>query len=76
MASLFGDIRDWSLFEDKWIMSLFEDRGCRSSHQDARKVEAVPDIAINAFWHAKFHRDPANQWLRSLVFELFGGDGR
>ena len=26
--------------------------------------------AINMFWHAKFHKDPANQWLRSLVFDL------
>ena len=22
------------------------------------------------FWHAEFHNDPANQWLRSLVFDL------
>jgi len=22
------------------------------------------------FWHAKFHKDPANQWLRSLVIDL------
>lgn len=32
----------------------------------------LPEIAINAFWHAKVHKSPANQWLRSLVFELFG----
>ena len=30
----------------------------------------LPKIAINMFWHAKFHKDPANQWLRSLVFDL------
>ena len=30
----------------------------------------LPDIAINMFWHAKFHKDPANQWLRGLIFEL------
>ncbi len=30
----------------------------------------LPDIAINMFWHAKFHKDPANQWLRSLIFEM------
>ncbi|MFS2033985.1 LysR family transcriptional regulator [Polaromonas sp. CT11-55] len=29
----------------------------------------LPQIAINLFWHAKYHKDPANQWLRSLVFE-------
>ena len=32
----------------------------------------LPKIAINMFWHAKFHKDPANQWLRSLVFDLHG----
>jgi hypothetical protein len=21
------------------------------------------------------HREPVNQWLRGMVFELFGGDG-
>lgn len=31
----------------------------------------LPEIAINLFWHAKYHKDPANQWLRSLVFEMF-----
>lgn len=30
----------------------------------------LPRIAINLFWHAKYHKDPANQWLRNLVFEL------
>ena len=31
----------------------------------------LPEVAINAFWHAKYHRAPANRWLRSVVFELF-----
>lgn len=31
----------------------------------------LPDIAINVFWHAKYHRSPANRWLRGTVFELF-----
>ncbi len=35
----------------------------------------LPEIAINVFWHAKVHRSPAHQWLRTLVFELFGDDG-
>ena len=30
----------------------------------------LPQIAINLFWHAKYHKDPANQWLRGLVFDL------
>jgi DNA-binding transcriptional LysR family regulator len=31
----------------------------------------LPEVAINVFWHAKFHKAPANQWLRSLIFDLF-----
>jgi DNA-binding transcriptional LysR family regulator len=32
----------------------------------------LPEVAINTFWHAKVHRSPAHQWLRGVVFELFG----
>jgi DNA-binding transcriptional LysR family regulator len=32
----------------------------------------LPDVAINVFWHAKYHRAPANRWLRGVMFELFG----
>jgi len=35
----------------------------------------LPEIAINVFWHAKYHRSPANRWLRSVLFELFS-DGK
>lgn len=31
----------------------------------------LPPVAINLLWHAKYHRAPANQWLRGVVFELF-----
>ena len=31
----------------------------------------LPEIAINVFWHAKYHRSPANRWLRAVLFELF-----
>jgi len=31
----------------------------------------LPDIAINVFWHAKYHRSPTNRWLRGVLFELF-----
>ena len=34
----------------------------------------LPDVAINLFWHAKVHRSPAHQWLRGLLFDLFGDD--
>lgn len=30
----------------------------------------LPGIGINLFWHAKYHKDAANQWLRSLIFDL------
>jgi len=33
----------------------------------------LPEIAINQFWHARFHREPGNQWLRSIVSEEFSG---
>lgn len=36
----------------------------------ARHPAPLPEIAINLFWHAKYHKDPANEWLRSLVFRL------
>lgn len=32
---------------------------------------SLPEIAINLFWHAKYNRDPANRWLRQLMFDLF-----
>ncbi len=35
----------------------------------------LPPVAIHAFWHARFHRDAANQWLRGLFFELFADQG-
>ncbi len=31
----------------------------------------IPDVQINLFWHARYHREPASQWMRSLLFELF-----
>jgi len=36
---------------------------------------ALPEVAINVFWHAKAHRSPANQWLRGVVFDFFADDG-
>jgi DNA-binding transcriptional LysR family regulator len=32
---------------------------------------ALPEVAIHVFWHAKFQKEPANQWLRGVVFDLF-----
>ena len=36
----------------------------------AKHPAPLPEIAINMFWHAKYHKDPANEWLRNLVFRL------
>ncbi len=33
----------------------------------------LPDIGINLFWHARFHKEAGNQWLRGLVFDHFNG---
>ncbi|VWX55555.1 HTH-type transcriptional activator NagR [Burkholderiales bacterium 8X] len=35
----------------------------------------LPKIAINSFWHARFHRDPGNQWLRQMLFDSFSDGG-
>ena len=37
-------------------------------------IEA-PVIAVHQFWHARFHKDPANVWLRGVVRSLFSEDG-
>ncbi len=34
----------------------------------------LPEVGINVFWHAKVHRSPVHQWLRGVVFDLFGED--
>lgn len=31
----------------------------------------LPDFQINLFWHARFHHEPGNQWLRNLIGEEF-----
>lgn len=33
----------------------------------------LPEIDINLYWHARHHRDPANQWLRKLFIDAFSG---
>jgi DNA-binding transcriptional LysR family regulator len=30
----------------------------------------LPQIGINLFWHAKYHKDPSNQWLRGLIVDM------
>ena len=33
----------------------------------------LPHISIGMFWHAKYHKDAANQWLRNAVYACFAG---
>lgn len=33
----------------------------------------IPPVNIDLFWHRRQHRDPANVWLRSLMFDMFSG---
>jgi len=35
----------------------------------------VPKPDVKQFWHARFHNDPANRWLREMVSSLFTGTG-
>lgn len=32
----------------------------------------LPAYDPRLFWHERFHRDPANRWLRGIYIELFG----
>jgi DNA-binding transcriptional LysR family regulator len=31
----------------------------------------LPSMEIAEYWHERYHRDPANRWLREVVRELF-----
>ena len=48
--------------------SLVEPFGLAKVGHPAR----LPEVAINVFWHARYHRAPASQWLRQQVIALFG----
>ncbi|MCX7250673.1 MAG: LysR family transcriptional regulator [Burkholderiales bacterium] len=32
---------------------------------------SVPTFVVKQHWHARFHQDPANRWLRGICAELF-----
>jgi DNA-binding transcriptional LysR family regulator len=49
---------------ERLAQALVEPFGLAYTAHPAR----LPEIAINMFWHAKYHKDPANEWLRGLVF--------
>lgn len=35
----------------------------------------LPGFDVQQHWHERFHRDPANRWLRSVFMELFSDAG-
>ena len=37
---------------------------------------AVDGSVIHQFWHARLHKDPGHQWLRTLVAQCFSDDGK
>jgi DNA-binding transcriptional LysR family regulator len=36
----------------------------------------LPKIDIAQYWHERYHRDGAHQWIRSVIFDSFAANGR
>ena len=36
----------------------------------------IPGFTVKQYWHARYHHDAANRWLRSVCVDLFGQDRR
>lgn len=36
---------------------------------------ALPDYAVKQHWHERYHHDPGNRWLRSVLSELLSSAG-
>jgi DNA-binding transcriptional LysR family regulator len=36
----------------------------------------LPKIEISQYWHERFHRDPGNEWVRSIFRKLFRQSAR
>jgi DNA-binding transcriptional LysR family regulator len=34
-----------------------------------------PEFDVNLFWHAKFHKEPGNQWLRNVIADIAASHG-
>ena len=55
------------------VPERFAQRVCQPLGLTTRNLPlAIEDSAIHQFWHARLHRDPANQWLRALIASRFG----
>ena len=50
------------------MVQMLED-ACNVTY--AKHPVALPEVSIDISWHARQHRDPANQWLRRTIFDLF-----
>ena len=35
----------------------------------------IPPVNVNQYWHARYHADTANRWLRGICVELFSPSG-
>jgi DNA-binding transcriptional LysR family regulator len=35
---------------------------------------SIPPMNVAIYWHERYHRDPANQWLRQTFVKLFQGE--
>jgi DNA-binding transcriptional LysR family regulator len=35
----------------------------------------LPEYSVNLFWHAKYHREAGNKWLRNVLVDLFSEAG-
>lgn len=45
-----------------------------AGHANIRMVEPpikIPSFEIKQHWHERYHHNPANQWMRALIAELF-----
>jgi DNA-binding transcriptional LysR family regulator len=31
----------------------------------------LPQLKLGQYWHERYHRDPANRWLRTVIHSLF-----
>jgi len=34
----------------------------------------MPRLDVSQYWHERFHRDPGNQWIRSVFASLFAAN--
>jgi DNA-binding transcriptional LysR family regulator len=34
----------------------------------------LPEFEIAPYWHDRYHRDPANKWLRDFIAQQFADD--